>query len=134
MGGDPTIKKFHGGIRLKRGIGLLSSGNGYGLRIPEMNHEKIAEVASAFEQHTDAGNKYQLAKQLTYFVHERFEYEDISADRKFVNLISAIDHGKGICKEKAALYQVLAQRLGIDSYYVRGRADGGRHAWCKVHV
>lgn len=134
MGYNATERSFHGGIKLKAGIGLMSSGNGYGLRIPKMNNEKLNRLIQAFKDWSDAKNDYQAAKQLTFYIYDRFEYENISGDRRFVNLIESLRSRKGICKEKAALYQVVAQRLGIDSYYVRGIVDGSRHAWCKVHV
>lgn len=124
------------GVKLLQGTNLQSSGSGYTLKTPFLNHGAINELHEEFQRRYDPNNDFETAENLTSFISDIFDYGDISDGRDEVWLTDAIKNREGVCKEQAATYQVLAQREGLDSEFVRGtlpmNGDRYRHAWNKV--
>lgn len=133
-----TTVKINQGIRFWNGIGLVSSGSGYTLYIPKMNNKYIKELYREFENNFSYNSNLELAEELAYFLYERFDYESFPEAEDSLKLEAAINLEKGICKEIAAVYQILSQMFGINSRYMRGvvTRDGERyrHAWNKVKI
>ncbi len=135
---DMTTVNVDQGIKIKNGIGLVSSGGGYTLYIPELNISDINQLHSEFESNFSYKNEFELAEELVYFLYERLDYDGFSKAGDSLDLEAAINLEKGVCKEMAAILQILFQRFGIDSYYHRGRVhreDGVYgHAWVKAKI
>ncbi|WEL19928.1 transglutaminase domain-containing protein [Candidatus Nanohalococcus occultus] len=131
--------RTHKGIKFLRGISLDSSSkDGYSLKIPSPDIPSVEQLHREFSANYNHGTDFEAAEKLSYFIAEEFEYEDISDNKNEIWLTKGLQERKGVCKEQAATYQVLAQRIGLDSEYLKGTLPMGgkryRHAWNKVET
>jgi len=118
--------------------------SGYTIIVPSFKNPRIEQLYQEAKLRV-AGrqNQIELVQILTDFIYKRIPYNDKIQDR-MLHLDRALDYG-GVCKEKAALLQMLLQRFGIESRFRRGYFEylnkpGGRpwrtskHAWVEVHI
>lgn len=76
--------------------------------------------------------------ELTKFVRKEIEYENIFKGKRLTMLSESIKLRKGVCKEKAAILQMLLRHGGFDSFYVKGfvktPTKKSSHAWVEVNL
>lgn len=140
--------EFSGGIRLVKGMGIVgSASDSYTLIIPEADPEKNEHIRPWYRdivQGSDWDNEGEAAIDIFKYLKNRFgSNKGYERDGGRISLNAALEHSKGVCKEKSAVFQIMCQILGISSLYVRGYTythnDEGelvkaRHAWNKVKI
>ena len=129
-----AVVEIEKGIKLRPGMGIMSTGDGYTLLIPSLELDEISELRGEFIRLTDYNNEYECAEQLTEFLYKRLQYDDSEEPINKISLKESIRLEKGVCKEMAAVYQILAQGLNLDTRYVRGTYKGSKHAWIKLKI
>ncbi len=72
-------------------------------------------------------------------IQKKLDEELEKNPRKEIILQEILKDRKGMCKEKAAILQIIYQKEGIPSRYIRGKATSnsgkrGRHAWLKINL
>jgi len=124
---------------------------GHILVIPRFGNPRIQQLyQEAKGTVKDARDARELAERLNSFIHQKVHYEEPDVEEKVLHIDRALEYG-GVCKEKAALLQMMLQMFGIESRFRRGkfqpynergkainydrktgRKVSGRHAWIEV--
>ena len=106
---------------------------------------EIAEVTDAIIcQANEYSDPYEKVKFVNKWLAEHVEYDieslndqsprDNAADA-FVNTVyGTLVAGKTLCGGYAYTFSYILNSLGIETLYVTGTADGGRHAWNLVNL
>ena len=143
-----------GGIRLKEDMRILgSTSKSYTLVIPNIDPHENEHLASWYNDILGGGswsNDLRMAKDVFRYISRNFKTNEDGSQEGFnrpnggrMSLNAALEHKKGVCKEKAALFQIIAQNVGLESLYVRGyqpdvtekgKRIKRRHAWNKVKI
>lgn len=140
--------EFKRGIRLVEGMGLIGESNkSYTLVIPEINPKKNKYLQSWYQdiaKNSNWSNEGEMALDIFKYLKERFgDNQGFERTGGRMSLNVALEHSKGVCKEKSAVFQIMSQILGLESVYMRGykvsHDDEGklikeRHAWNKVKI
>lgn len=117
---------------------MPSSPSGHILIIPDEHNSKMLDVYRRAKEWTkNSSSTLDFIERLNEFVYEILSYkEDFVESHKIVRLDDALKYG-GVCKEKAALLQVLLQKFGKKSSFKRGQfvklnGYSHRHAWVEI--
>ncbi len=139
---------------LYKGDKLLSSGSGYALEIDGFNTPEFIEFAERARKRISENSSLEdIVASLVDFVHQELDKEPplekvpkykqilrkLLRKERVVRVSEVLRKKKGVCKEHAALLQMLLQTIEgrgskIRSWYIRGRCGGGRHAWVAVEI
>ena len=93
------------------------------------------------------GDDYAMAKYFYEYLATTTEYdresaaigEDADGDEESQasagqTIADVFSSRKAVCGGYARAYQYLLQQVGIQSVYITGNANGGRHAWCLAYL
>lgn len=137
-------KNAKSGTKLKKGMQLVSSGGGYTLVIDEekpptaMMSGINAAINSGMPDHEKAEQAcYRVGNMLDSPGDDAANNARISSQKRSdgnIYLSDVWSDNLGVCKEFAATLQLVYQKIGIQSKYMRGELKGERHAWLKVNT
>ena len=125
--------------RLDKGDVLRSrSKKGYALIIPGFDDHSFLEILDSAITQTKGLDSKEKVLELTKFVRKEIEYENVFKGKRLTMLSESIKLRKGVCKEKAAILQMLLRQSGFDSFYMKGfvktPSRTGAHAWVEVNL
>jgi thiol-disulfide isomerase/thioredoxin len=142
-GASKTEKNATDGLVLKKGMELMSSTSGYTLVIDaEPNSAMMSAVNAALDSSMSETDRAKAACKRIHNIIDQPSSDSENNDRISrqksgdgkIYLSDVWADGEGVCKEIAATLNLVYQKLGIHSRYMRGSYSGARHAWVKVRA
>lgn len=91
----------------------------------------VIQNSGVTDSMTDYEKAVQLARYLSYLISYDYSHVNGSAD---YTTKGALTTHLVVCQGYANAYSNLLYMLGIESYYVRGQANGGNHGWNKLVI
>lgn len=101
------------------------------------NNQKLYAVFRYIIDHSEYGNPFVFGNELIDLINTN-HYNELDGSIVY-NARKILNSGVGVCDDYAALFVVMARRLGFDAYWVGGsvkKATGGTtpHAWANILV
>lgn len=93
--------------------------------------EAADNVAKSVASRYNTGSTYDKVKNVYYYLCDNIQY-DMSYQKG--SLYDALVTGNSVCSGYASAFQVIMEKLGVESYIIAGEIDGVGHAWNAVNI
>ena len=94
----------------------------------EIKQKEIDEyIEKCFKNLNKEATDYEKIEHVFKYIIKNTEYSEIAENGQ--NICSVFINKKSLCNGYAKATKYLLNKLGIESIYVLGEADGGSHAW-----